>query len=275
MCPNCRAFITTKDKICPYCDTPVAPRAVDLRSSGDLLGGLIPGARAVSMTILTLNLGLYVVTALASIKMGRGGGWTNIDPSVLLQFGASYPALVFGEHQWWRLITAGFLHGGLMHILFNTWALMDISAHAEEIYGPKRMTLIYLVSTMGGFTLSALSGKFSIGASAGLFGLIGAMIAVGVLHKSFEAAAIRAFYTRWAIYGILMGLLPFFRVDNMAHMGGLATGFVLAWLTGTASLNRRSMEPVWTVVLGVVLLMTAYAFFSMFLFLTKTSGMLG
>ena len=60
MCPNCRAFITTSDRVCPYCDASVGPRAIDRRSPGDLLGGLIPHARFITFTIMLVNFGLYI-----------------------------------------------------------------------------------------------------------------------------------------------------------------------------------------------------------------------
>lgn len=264
MCPHCRAFITTKDKICPYCDTPVGPRAIELRGAGDLLGGLIPTAQFATVVILTANIGLYLVTLAAAAKIG--------ELNALFRYGGAIPELVFGG-QWWRLITAGFLHGGLMHIGFNMWALMDVGRHAEEVYGTRRMVVIYVLSTMGGFALSMWRGTpLTVGASAGLFGLIGAMIAVGVLHRtSYEASAIKAFYIRWAIYGLLWGLLPFFRVDNYAHLGGIATGFAVAWLAGTPRQFHPLLERVWGAAAWGALGLTGYCFLRLFLWLNSIS----
>ncbi len=261
MCPNCRAFITTKDKVCPYCDTPVGPRAVDLRGAGDLLGGLIPSAQFATVTILTACVGMYLVTMLASQKVG--------EVNALIRYGAALPEGVFGG-QWWRLITAGFLHGNLMHIGFNLWALMDVGRHAEEVYGAKRMVVIYIASTVGGFLLSMLRGTtLTVGASAGLFGLIGAMIALGLRHKwSAEASAIKAFYLRWAIYGLLWGLLPFFRVDNAAHIGGLLTGLALGYVAGTPREFDAVREKVWTGLAIASVALTGYAYFRLVLWLT-------
>lgn len=261
MCPNCRAFITTKDKICPYCDTPVGPRAVDVRDPGALLGGLIPAGQFVTVTILTACVGMYLVTMLASAKVG--------EVNALIRYGAALPEGVFGG-QWWRLITAGFLHGNLMHIGFNMWALMDVGRHAEEVYGSKRMVVIYIASTVGGFLLSMLRGTMlTVGASAGLFGLIGAMIALGLRHKwSAEASAIKAFYLRWAIYGLLWGLLPFFRVDNAAHIGGLLTGLAVGYVAGTPREFDAAREKVWTVLAAGSVAVTGYAFVRLVLWLT-------
>ena len=275
MCPNCRAFITTKDKICPYCEVKVGPRAID-RMGGDLLGGLIPAARFATIIILSLNVGIFLLTLLASTS--SGGGLMNIDIHTLLKFGATNPFFI-RQGQYWRLLTAGFLHGGLMHIAFNCWALMDVGAHAEQEYGPRRMTAIYLISTIGGFAASTLWGMMrgaditSVGASAGLFGLIGAIIAYGKTSHGMEASMVKQFYVRWAVYGLLMGFLPFFRVDNAAHIGGLATGFVTAWIAGTPRLVPGLRDKIWDGIAGLMIALTAYAFVRMFLFLNAVSHM--
>ena len=270
MCPNCRAFITIKDKICPYCDVPVGPRAVD-RMGTDLLGGLIPSAQFATIVILSVNVGIFLLTLLASATSGAGG-LMNIDIYTLRRFGATSPLFILNG-QYWRLLTAGFLHGGLMHIGFNLWALMDVGSHAEQEYGARRMTAIYLISTAGGFAASTMWGILrgaditSVGASAGLFGLIGAMIAYGTVSHGMEAAMVKQFYVRWAVYGLLMGLLPFFRVDNAAHLGGLATGFVTAWIAGTPRLVPGLRDKIWNAIAGLMIALTAYAFVRAFLFM--------
>src|SRR5581483_1851969 len=125
MCPHCRAFITANDKVCPYCNERVGARAIDRRSDAPLLGGLIPQARFTTVMLLLVNLGLYAATVIYSMKTGMGDAM-GLDNRTLLFFGAKYA--VFETGQWWRLVTAGFLHGGLMHILFNSWALFDAGA---------------------------------------------------------------------------------------------------------------------------------------------------
>ena len=137
MCSHCRAFITTDDKVCPYCDTPVGPRAIDVRSPGEVLGGLVPNTHFTTALILLLNAGLYIATAVYASSGGGGGGFMDLDVKTLFLFGSKYtPAIIHG--QWWRLITAGFLHGGLMHIAMNSWVLYDLGAQVEEAYGTAR-----------------------------------------------------------------------------------------------------------------------------------------
>ncbi len=265
MCPHCRAFITIHDKVCPYCDTPVGPRAIDLRDPGGILGGLVPSAQFATIVISLVCVAMYLVTLLASAKVG--------EANALIRYGAALPQGVFGG-QWWRLITAGFLHGGLMHIFFNLWVFMDLGRHAEEIYGTKRMVAVFIFSSMGGFALSMLRGTMlTVGASAGLFGLIGAMIAYGVRYKwSGQAAMIKGFYIRWAIYGLLFGLLPFFRIDNAAHIGGLATGFALGYLAGTPRLVPDFREKIWTAAAAAAIGLTGYAYLLLILWLARLEG---
>jgi rhomboid protease GluP len=262
MCPNCRAFITVDDRVCPYCDVKVGPRAIDRRSPADLVGGLIPHAHFTTVLILLLNFGLYIATLLRTSSLFGGGMTTDPDGRVLLEFGAKFGFLIH-QGEWWRLITAGFLHGNLMHIFMNSWVLFDLGAQVEEAYGTSRYLAIYIFSTITGFLASFLwSPVLSIGASAGIFGLIGAMIAIGVRDRTSYGLAVRGLYVRWAIYGLLIGLLPIFATDNAAHVGGLAGGFVLAFIAGTPKFSE-SWERVWNVAGGAAIALTGWAFFEM------------
>ena len=273
MCPNCRAFITTDDRVCPYCELQLGPRAIDRRAPADVLGGLIPHYRFTTMMILLVNAGFYIATVLYSMRAGRGGGM-DIDIDTLFAFGAKWAPAIFGAGQWWRLITAGYLHGGLLHIGMNMWVLFDLGVQVEETFGTSRYLVLYFLSTVGGFLASSFwaPGVPSIGASAGIFGLIGAMIAHGVRDRTAYGAAIRSVYTRWALYGLAMGILPsLFGIsfmDNAAHIGGVATGFVAGYLAGTPRLVRNFAEQAWRFAAGVSLALTALAFANMFLWLT-------
>ena len=272
MCPNCRAFITTKDKVCPYCDMKLGPRAVDRRSPAAALGGLIPAARFTTVIILLLNFGLYVVTAIYSWNSGNQGAFMGLDGRTLLLFGAKQSYLVFVQGDWWRLITAGFLHGGMFHILMNSWVLFDLGATVEQFYGTRRMLVIYFVSTITGFLTSAFwNPAISIGASAALFGLIGAMIALGVRSRTTMGAAIKSMFIRWAIYGLIFGLLiPM--IDNAAHIGGLVGGFAVGYLAGTPRLAEDWRESIWKYGACAAVGLTVLAFLRMFLGFQAMAG---
>jgi rhomboid protease GluP len=213
--------------------------------------------------ILLINIALYIVTAVLTMKLSDGQMTFDIPAQILAAFGAKYnPAIRAGE--WWRLITAGFLHGGLFHILMNSWALYGLAGQAEELYGSARFIVFYIVSTICGFLASAWwSPTVSVGASAGIFGMIGVMIAYGMQHRTSLGSAVRAHYTQWAVYGLVMGLLPGFRVDNAAHLGGLAAGFAMAWLAGPPKLHESWRDTFWKAAAGVCVAITAFSFLLM------------
>src|SRR5579863_4222949 len=269
MCPNCRAFITTDDKTCPYCQTEVAPRAAESRAPSDALGGLIPRARFTTVVILLINSALYVATVLYSYKTSGSIGF-DLDTNTLRLFGAKDPSIViYGE--WWRLITAGFLHGGLLHILMNSWVLFDVGAQMEETFGTSRYLVVYFVSTITGYLASLwwAPNVASIGASAPIMGLVGAMIAHSVRDRSSYGAALRKMYTRWVIYILIFGLV-LSGIDKAAHIGGLAGGFVGGYLAGTPGISR-TVEGFWRGASGVALAITAVAFLQMFMSLMASS----
>lgn len=264
MCPHCRAFITTSDRVCPYCESKVGPRAVERRDDGGTLAGFIPHARFTTSIILLINFGLFAATVLYSMRGGNNGALMALDGRTLVNFGAKWlPALEVG--QWWRLITAGFLHGGIMHLLMNSWALYDVGATVEELYGWARLVVIYFVATVAGFYASALwTPAVSMGASAAIFGLIGAMIALGMRHRNPMGAAIRGLYIRWAMYGLILGFLP--GIDNAAHVGGLAGGFVVGYVAGTPKLIETALpERLWRIAAWICMGLTAIAFVNMYL----------
>jgi membrane associated rhomboid family serine protease len=129
--------------------------------------------------------------------------------------------------------------------------------------------MIYIVSTAFGFVVSLFWSPYgvSIGASAAACGLIGAMMAYGYRSGS---GMIWSFYLRWMLLIAVIGLLPGFHIDNAAHFGGFAGGFVVAFLAGTAGYNR-SVETAWNVAAGAgvavvaVCFVLAYRFLSPFL----------
>ncbi len=264
MCPNCRAFITTDDKICPYCQAEVAPRAIDRRSP-PAIGGIIPHARFTTMMILLVNTGLFVAMMISQSQTSGTGVGLDFDRRTLEVFGGS-----FRGGDWWRLITAGFLHGGVLHILMNSWVLFDLGPQVDEAFGTPRYLVLYLVASVTGFLASSYwTQALSVGASAGICGLIGAMIALHTRDGSAYASAMRRQYIQWVIYLLIFGfVVP--NVDNAAHVGGLAGGFALAFVIGTPR-HSEAVESFWKIAAGGTLALTAYAFLKMYMQLTATN----
>jgi rhomboid protease GluP len=126
--------------------------------------------------------------------------------------------------------------------------------------------VLYFSSTVFGFLASTWwSASISVGASAGIFGLIGAMIALGVHHQSAIGSHVRALYVRWAIYGLLFGLLPGLHIDNAAHLGGLAAGFGCAYVAGLPRIETSPGEKFWRLAAVVCLVLTIGSFLKMYL----------
>jgi rhomboid protease GluP len=270
MCPHCRAFITTNDRVCPYCNEAVAPPRRSRSDSGPILGGLIPHAGYNTVVILLINTGLYLATSLYSTAGGRGNFLTP-DVGTMVLFGAKFFDPRFVPPQWWRLVTAGFLHFGLLHILMNSWVLFDLGAQVEEIYGGARMLVIYFVSSVCGFYLSYLirPDTASAGASAALFGLVGAMIAVGTRYRSALGNAVRSVYLRYLVYLLLFSLLP--GVDMAAHIGGLAGGFAVAYVAGSPHYEGDRLDGFWRASAGIAILLTALSFLKWYLWFRVAS----
>ncbi len=269
MCPHCRAFITTKDRVCPYCNEVVAPRQVLRDNSHTLAGGFIPHVRFTMMIILLINFGIYVATALFSMNAGHENAFIDIDGRTLVMFGAKFNFLIT-QGEWWRLVTAGFLHGGLMHILSNSIGLLLLGADVEETYGASRMLVIYFCSTVAGFYASALwSAAVSVGASAAVFGLLGAMIAYGL--RQGQGLNLRSGYVMWAGFNLVFGVLGGGNIDNAAHIGGLAAGFGIAYLAGTESRLRSPKERLWQVASWLCILTTALCFLKMYLWFSRNT----
>jgi rhomboid protease GluP len=256
MCPNCRAFVTTSDRVCPYCDVKLGPRPAAQRNPGEILGGLIPQARFTTVIILLINTALFVADYL--------------NPQAGLKAAGSSLPWPMMEGQPWRLITAGFLHAGIIHILMNSWVLFDVGAEVEQIYGTSRLILFYFVSTVTGFFASSMLGGFgSLGASAGIFGLIGAMLAFSVTDKSALGATVKALYGRWVIFALIMSFIP--GVDYWAHLGGLAGGFVTGYLASTPRARMMWKEPLIRGLAVACLILTGAAFAMMFLYINRAA----
>lgn len=219
------------------------------------MGGLIPQAHFTTVLILLINFGLFMATTWLSRGMGPN--------EALWALGGKFGRSIVVDHQWWRLITAGFLHGGWLHILMNSWVLYDLGAQTEQIYDTPRFLVIYFVGTVAGFyfSLTQSPGVLSIGASAGIMGLIGAMIAFGVANRSSMGRAIRNFYLRWVAYILVLGFIGFGNTDNWAHIGGLVGGFAVGYLAGTPVRSNYAQETLWRVLAGLCIVLMVVSFF--------------
>ncbi|MBI4638074.1 MAG: rhomboid family intramembrane serine protease [Candidatus Rokubacteria bacterium] len=142
------------------------------------------------------------------------------------------------QGRWWTLLTAIYLHGSLLHILFNVLWIRQLGPAVEELYGPARLVSIFTASGVAGFAVSNLVGvPLTVGASGSIFGLLGAMVAFGRRRGGTFGALVLRQYGQWAL---LLFILGFFvsGVNNWAHAGGFAGGFVAGLVLSLA--ERRA-----------------------------------
>ena len=198
---------------------------------------------------------IYVLTLLASIGLDKGwqpfgGGMNILSPSsrALRLFGMSGAVPVFGYGHWWTLLTATWLHGGLIHILFNMMYLRQIGPPTADIIGPSRTVIVYVVSGIAGFLLSSTAGfllgglpipllhgaYFTMGASASIFGLLGALVHYG---RKSGSSHIRGQATQYAIMAGVFGLI-FPGIDNYAHAGGFIGGYLVSAIMNPLTRER-------------------------------------
>jgi rhomboid protease GluP len=185
---------------------------------------------------------IYVATLLADPRGIRMGGiFSLLGPSTksLFLFGASGAIPIFGYDRWWTVLSAAWLHGSVIHILFNMLWVRQLAPVVSELYGSARTVIIYTIASAAGFSLSSLAGfvtgpipyiggaQLTLGASASIFGLLGALVVYGRRGGSSHIG------NQAKTYAIILFVFGFVmpNIDNYAHLGGFLGGYAVArWL---------------------------------------------
>jgi len=244
ICSSCGVLVGVNDDQCYNCgrrNPGLWGFAPLLRSLGRDLG-FIPFVMGTCIVV-------YILTLISS-----GGMMNQISPlsflgpspAALLLFGESGAVPVFVYHRWWTVLSAAWLHAGLLHILFNMMALRQLGPPTAEFYGPGRTVIIYTAGAAAGFALSScaavyfpalpfLRGSYyTVGASASISGLIGALMYYG---RSTGSGIVRAEATRIVVMLVVYGfIMP--GIDNYAHAGGFGGGYLTAMLLNPSKPER-------------------------------------
>lgn len=174
--------------------------------------------------LIFINMLVYLFSAFYSHD------FMDMDMEVLIEMGALFSPLVIEHEQWWRLGTAMFLHGGLMHILMNMFSLYLIGRSVESYFNPKSYLAIYLFSGLIGafFSLYMHPQSVGVGASGAIFGLFGALAGFFLAHREQIQSHTKAFMKD---FGIILGInlvigISIPSVDISAHIGGLIIGMI-------------------------------------------------
>jgi rhomboid protease GluP len=227
LCPSCGALVGINATRCHECGANLRfGLAAWSKGLAEFFGGHAP----VTVAILVANIVLFAAEIMGTMQAGQFGGLSilwGMNNETLYRLGASDPFAIRILHEWYRVITAMFLHGGLIHIGFNMMVLLDIGPILEELYGSARYLFVYILTGAVGFALSMYFHP-AIGASGALLGLIGVMIALTTKRTGAAMKEMRSRLISWVITIFVMGF--FVGADNVAHFGGLASGFILGKL---------------------------------------------
>ena len=235
-CPHCGRPIDGSQSYCAWCGAgrPVVRGAqARLERKKDwLVNGIIAA-----------NVLFYLFSLLMSSNHTFSGnplGFLSPDQASLLLLGAtgSVPVVEYGRY--WTLIAASYLHGGLLHIFFNMMALRQIGPWVSSEFGAGRMFIIYTLSGVSGYLVSCLAGvPFTIGASASVCGLIGALFFFGKSRGGTYGAAVSREVSGWLISLAIFGLImP--GINNWGHGGGIVGGVILGKLLGYRELGPEN-----------------------------------
>lgn len=278
MCPSCRALIDRDASTCQHCGVIVrGARSRPSRTPGRVMGGVIPVPSTANSVVIGFTILMYAISwvmtqeaASASLRAAPPLG--GISGAVLFRLGATgAPWLAAG--QWWRLVTAIFLHAGLIHIGFNLWCLFDVGPMVEDLFCSSKYVTFYLVTGVFGFVVSAFWNPYgsSIGASGAIMGLIGILIGASY-HLGSMGRDLRRQLWRWVIYIAIFGLLPMFAVDNAAHFGGFICGLALGYFISSGEPQTGPDERLWNTLAIVSVLAIAGSFALMALSLSSPLG---
>jgi rhomboid protease GluP len=239
LCPHCNRLISLDEQSCPYCG---------LSNPGswwknNVLTRVYLKQDNIIKTIITVNVALFAISILlSSSAMGLSmNPFTFLSPSskVLLLLGGTGVIPVNQFHRWWTLISASYLHGGILHIFFNMAALSQIGPLVLQEYGLNRMIILYTVGGAIGFWISCLAGvPFTIGASASICALIGSILYYGKSRGGLYGQTIFKQILGWVIGLFIFGLLvP--GINNWGHGGGIGAGILLGFLLGYQEVKKE------------------------------------
>ncbi len=196
-------------------------------------------------TLIAANVGMYLI----SILFNPGATGLSLNPLTFLSpsdtslflLGATGTVPIDKYHRLWTLVSASFLHGGILHIFFNMAALRQLASVVNREFGVYRMFVIYTVSGIIGFLISYLAGvAFTIGASASVCGLVGAVLYYGKSRGGIYGRNLYRQISIWVIFLFVFGLIvP--GINNWGHGGGILAGIVFGYLLGYQEKKRENI----------------------------------
>jgi rhomboid protease GluP len=254
LCRGCGALVGAGQQQCAVCGAPVMTQAAARKASAAPDHETLRFAWAVLDRPYKFTIILLVANLFVFLLMWQSSGLTSQAlwefPEVVLRaYGAKLNSLINQQHEWWRFVTPMFVHVNLPHVLINMYSLWVVGPYVEKLYGSAKFVVFWVLTGIAGVLASYLTvrpalaigpGRFlfkssdvlSAGASGALFGLVGVLFVFGIkfrheLPEGFK----RAFGTGMLpiiFINLFIGYLGRGFIDNAAHLGGLASGAILA-----------------------------------------------
>lgn len=228
LCPSCRKLIGL-DIVCPYCGTSVNSPSQRTQA---LFRRLPIGSWSCAKTLVNFCIGIFILTILVSVLTlgisSLSSALFGPDQRVLEMMGIN--VFAYAPHRWWSLVTGIFLHHGLLHIFFNMWAFRSLGELIEAGIGRANFWITFMICALSGSVLTAFMGNASLGASNGIFGLMGAMLVLSfVLGQGSKDPIFRSLLL-WGGISLAFGFMPGSRLDNWGHIGGLISGLIMGFV---------------------------------------------
>ena len=236
LCPRCRRLIGSEESSCSWCGT---HRSAPWWQLINWSKGIVTGDWLIKV-LITANVLYFALSLLLSMSLGEQGGFLAPGQTSLMLLGAtgSYPISHFGRY--WTVISASYLHGGILHLVFNVMALRQIAPLAANEFGSSRMFTIYTLGGITGYIISFLAGvPFTIGASAAICSLIGALLFYGKCRGGSYGSSVFNEVKGWVISLFIFGLI-FPGINNWGHGGGIVGGIAVGALVGYLERRRES-----------------------------------
>jgi len=257
LCYACGKLNRVDAAVCFYCGR----RNPGLWGYGQSLGRLIGGLDFAGLVTVVAVVAYIAALALdPRAILARRGVFDLLAPSnqalYVLGMAGAFP---WQQGHWWTVLTAIYLHGSLLHILFNLLWVRQLVPDVEQVYGRARTVVIFTASGVVCFLLSSFMGTpFTVGASGAIFGLLAAMVWYGRRRGGFFGSAVLRQYGAWAIVLFVLGLVSGTGVNNWGHAGGLIGGFLAAFMLGPT--HERPEQGGDRVLAGATLALTGLAF---------------
>jgi len=262
MCPACRELVDRSLSTCTACGASMV--GVAGGGSQRLFSSILPHFSNLTSILITFNVVMLALPLMIWGAAPAAGFFSLLSPSgkTMLLFGAKWDPLIVELGQYWRLVTAGFLHWGVIHLAMNSYALTILGPLVEESFGWRKTLFIYIVCDACAFGVSAVFSRDSLsaGASGPVFGLIGFAFVFAKFRAGSRGRAISQQMMGFITPAIVMLFLP--GIDNAAHIGGFLAGAVLAMFVDSGEPYTPQARRLWAV-LTVLTLLVLFGSFAM------------